>query len=112
MIYKHLVLFNVEIIVNSTKPTIELENEQNMTIILPNIPSTNSNKDNIAKEQETKDSCVHQPIKEVSNGVYVNYHDEKPHKQSSGAIFISIETDSSVSVDYHRDVFHSSVCWC
>ena len=52
----------IENIVNSTKPTIELKNEQNMTTTLPNRPSTNSNKDNIATEQETKDSFVHQPI--------------------------------------------------
>ena len=99
-------------VVDSLKPTIELENEQNVTMTLYNIPSTNSNKDNIATEQETKDSFVHQSIKQVSNGVYVNYHDEKPHKKGSGVFFISTETDSSVSVDYHQDVFHSNVCWC
>ena len=101
----------IENIVNSTKPTIELKNEQNMTTTLPNRPSTNSNKDNIATEQETKDSDVHQSIKQVSNGVYVNYHDEKPHKKGSGVFFISTEADSSVSVDYHQDIFHSNVCW-
>ena len=78
---------------------------------LYNIPSTNSSKVNIITEQETKDSFVHQSIKQVSNGVYVNYHDEKPHKKGSGVFFISTETDSSVSVDYHQDVFHSNVCW-
>ena len=67
----------IENIVNSTKPTIELKNEQNMTTTLPNRPSTNSSKVNIATEQETKDSFVHQPIEQVFNGVYVNYHDEK-----------------------------------
>ena len=101
----------IENIVNSTKTTIELKNEQNMTTTLPNRPSTKSNKDNIATEQETKDSFVHQPIEQVPNGVYVNYHDEKPHKEGSGVFFISTETDSSVSVDYHKDVFHSNVCW-
>ena len=98
-------------VVDSLKPTIELENEQNMTITLLNRPSTNSSMDNIATEQETK-SSVHQSIKQVSNGVYVNYHDEKPHKKGLGVLFISTETDSSVSVDYHQDVFHSNVCWC
>ena len=83
---------------------------KNVTTTLSNRPYTNSNKDNIATEQETKDSFVHQPIKEVSNGVYVNYHDEKLHKEGSGVLFISTETDSSVSVDYHQDVFHSNVC--
>ena len=102
----------IEIVVDSTKSTIELEHEQNMTITLPNILSTNSSKVNIVTEQETKDSSVHQPIEQVSNGVYVNYHDEKPHKKGSGVLFISTETDSSVSVDYHQDVFHSNVCWC
>ena len=101
----------IENIVNSTKPTIELKNEQNMTTTLPNRPSTNSSKVNIATEQETKDSFVHQPIEQVSNGVYVNYHDEKLHKQGSGVFFISTEADSSVSVDYHQDIFHSNVCW-
>ena len=101
----------IEIVVDSPKPTIELKNEQNMTITLPNRPSTNSSMDNIATEQETKDSFVHQSIKQVSNGVYVNYHDEKPHKKGSGVLFISTETDSSVSVDFHQDVFHSNVCW-
>ena len=102
----------IGIVVDSTKSTIELENEQNMTVTLSNRPSTNSSKVNIATEQETKDSFVHQSIKQVSNGVYVNYHDEKPHKKGSGVFFISTETDSSVSVDYHQDVFHSNVCWC
>ena len=101
----------IEIIVDSPKPTIELVNEQNMTMTLYNIPSTNSSKVNIATEQETKDSFVHQSIKQVSNGVYVNYHDEKPHKKGSGVFFISTETDSSESVDYHQDIFHSNVCW-
>ena len=99
-------------VVDSPKPTIELDNEQNMTVTLSNRPSTNSSKVNIATEQETKDSFVHQSIKQVSNGVYVNYHDEKPHKKGSGVFFISTETDSSESVDYHKDVFHSNVCWC
>ena len=102
----------IGIVVDSTKPTIELENEQNVTMTLYNIPSTNSSKVNIATEQETRDSFVHQSIKEVPNGVYVNYHDEKPHKKGSGVFFISTETDSSVSVDYHKDVFHSNVCCC
>ena len=101
----------IEIFVDSPKPTIELDNEQNMTTTLPNRPSTNSNKDNIATEQETKDSFVHQPIDQVTNGVYVNYHDEKLHKEGSGVFFISTETDSSESVDYHQDIFHSNVCW-
>ena len=101
----------IEIIVDSPKPTIELDNEQNMTVTLSNRPSTNSSKVNIITKQETKDSFVHQPIEQVSNGVYVNYHDEKPHKEGSGVLFISTETDSSVSVDYHQDVFHSNVCW-
>ena len=83
-----------------------------MSVTLPNRPSTNSNKVNIVTKQETKDSFVHQPIKEVPNGVYVNYHDEKLHKQGSGVFFISTETDSSVSVDYHQDIFHSNVCCC
>ena len=82
-----------------------------MSVTLPNRPSTNSNKVNIVTKQETKDSFVHQPIKEVPNGVYVNYHDEKLHKQGSGVFFISTEADSSVSVDYHQDIFHSNVCW-
>ena len=98
-------------VVNSTKPTIELKNEQNMTTTLPNRPSTNSSKVNIATEQETENSSVHKPIKQVTNGVYVNYHDEKPHKKGSGVFFISTEADSSVSVDYHQDIFHSNVCW-
>ena len=102
----------IENIVNSTKPTIELKNEQNMTTTLPNRPSTNSSKVNIATEQEAENSSVHQPIEQVPNGVYVNYHDEKPHKKGSGVFFISTETESSVSVDYHQDVFHSNVCWC
>ena len=102
----------IENIVDSTKPTIELKNEQNMTTTLPNRPSTNSSKVNIATEQETRDSFVHQSIKEVPNGVYVNYHDEKPHKKGSGVFFISTETDSSVSVDYYQDIFHSNVCCC
>ena len=101
----------IGIVVDSTKSTIELENEQNVTMTLSNKPSTNSSKVNIATEQETKDSFVHQSIKQVSNGVYVNYHDEKPHKKGLGVLFISTETDSSVSVDYHQDIFHSNVCW-
>ena len=83
-----------------------------MSFTLPNRPSTNSNKVNIVTKQETKDSFVHQPIKQVSNGVYVNYHDEKLHKEGSGVFFISTETDSSVSVEYHQNIFHSNVCWC
>ena len=83
---------------------------KNVTTTLSNRPYTNSNKDNIATEQETKDSFVHQPIKQVSNGVYVNYHDEKLHKEGSGVFFISTETESSVSVDFHQDVLHSNVC--
>ncbi len=102
----------IEIVVDSTKSTIELEHEQNMTITLPNRSTTNSNKVNIVTEQETENFFVHQPIEQVSNGVYVNYHDEKLHKEGSGVFFISTETDSSVSVDYHQDVFHSNVCWC
>ena len=101
----------IEIVVDSTKPTIELENEQNVTMTLSNKPSTNSSKVNIATEQETKDSFVHQPIDQVPNGVYVNYHDEKLHKEGSGVFFISTETDSSETVDYHQDIFHSNVCW-
>ena len=101
----------IEIIVDSPKPTIELDNEQNMTVTLSNRPSTNSSKVNIITKQETKDSFVHQPIEQVSNGVYVNYHDEKPHKEGSGVLFISTETDSSESVDFHQDIFHSNVCW-
>ena len=58
---------------------------------LYNIPSTNSSKVNIITEQETKDSFVHQPIKQVFNGVYVNYHDGKLHKEGSGVFFISTE---------------------
>ena len=102
----------IEIVVDSTRPTIKVENEQSMTIALPNRQHTNSSKVNITTEQETKDSDVHQPIKQVSNGVYVNYHDEKPHKKGSGVFFISTETDSSVSVDYYQDIFHSNVCCC
>ena len=102
----------IEIVVDSTRPTIKVENEQNMIITLLNRPSTNSSKVNIVTEQKTKDSFVHQPIEQVFNGVYVNYHDEKLHKEGSGVFFISTEADSSVSVDYHQDVFHSSVCWC
>ena len=98
-------------VVDSTKLTIKMENEQNMTITIPIKPSTDSSKVNIVTKQETKDSFVHQPIEQVPNGVYVNYHDEKPHKEGSGVFFISTETDSSVSVDYHKDVFHSNVCW-
>ena len=44
----------IEIIVDSTKSTIELENEQNVTMTLSNKPSTNSKKDNIATEQGQK----------------------------------------------------------
>ena len=102
----------IEIFVDSPKPTIELDNEQNMTVTLSNRLSTNSSKVNIITEQETKDSSVHQPIEQVPNGVYVNYHDEKLHKEGLGVLFISTETDSSESVDYHQDVFHSNVCWC
>ena len=102
----------IEKVVDSTKPNINLENKQSMTLTLPNRPSTNSNKVNIVTEQETEKSSVHQPIEQVPNGVFVNYHDEKPHKKGSGVFFISTETDSSVSVDYHQDVFHSNVCWC
>ena len=98
-------------VVDSPKPTIELKNEQNMTTTLPNRPSTNSSKVNIVTEQETKDSFVHQPIEQVFNGVYVNYYNEKPHKEGSGVLFIYTETDRSVSVDYHQDVFHSNVYW-
>ena len=98
-------------VVDSTKLTLNMKNEQNMTITIPIKPSTNSSKINIATEQETKDSFVHQPIDQVPNGVYVNYHDEKPHKKGSGVFFISTETDSSESVDYHQDIFHSNVCW-
>ena len=98
-------------VVDSTKLTIKMENEQNMTITIPIKPSTDSSKVNIVTKQETKDSFVHQPIEQVPNGVYVNYHDEKLHKEGSGVFFISTETDSSVSVDYHKDVFHSNVCW-
>ena len=82
-----------------------------MFVTLPNRPSTNSNKVNIVTKQETKDSFVYQSTGQVFNGVYVNYHDGKPHKKGSGALFISTETDSSVSVDYHQDIFHSNVCW-
>ena len=83
-----------------------------MTLILSNRQYTNSNKNNIATKQETKDSDVHQPIKKVPNGVYMNYHDEKPHKKGSGVFFIHTETDSSVLIDYHQDIFHSNVCLC
>ena len=44
----------IGIVVDSTKSTIELENEQNTTVTLPNRPSTNSKKDNIATEQGQK----------------------------------------------------------
>ena len=102
----------IENIVDSTKPTIELENEQNVTMTLYNIPSTNSSKVNITTEQATRDSFVYQQTGQVSNGVYMNYHDEKPHKKGSGVFFISTEIDSSVLVDYHQDIFHSNVCLC
>ena len=101
----------IEIFVNSTKPTIELKNEQSMTIALPNRQHTNSSKVNITTEQATRDSFVYQQTGQVSNGVYMNYHDEKPHKKGSGVFFISTEIDSSVLVDYHQDIFHSNVCW-
>ncbi len=101
----------IEIFVDSPKLTIKMENEQNMTVTLSHRPSTNSSKVNIVTEQETKDSFVHQPIEQVFNGVYVNYHDEKLHKEGSGVFFISTETDSSESVDFHQDIFHSNVCW-
>ena len=102
----------IEIVVDSTRPTIKVENEQNMIITLLNKPSTNSSESSVSIEQETKDSFIHQPIMKAFNGVYVNYHDEKPHKEGSGVFFISTEKESSVSVDYHQDVFHSNVCWC
>ena len=102
----------IEIFVDSPKPTVKQEHEQNMTVTISSIPSTNSSKVNIVTEQETENSFVYQPIEQVANGVYVNYHDEKPHKEGSGVFFISTEKESSVSVDYHQDVFHSNVCWC
>ena len=65
--------------------------------------------DNFIIEQETKNSFVHQPIKQDLNGIYVNYHDEKLHKKGSGVFFISTDTNQSLLIDYHQDIFHSNV---